>query len=47
LGQKLLYREHLVSWSIVMVEKLITAQLHATTSIFAHNMLGLLFGLVK
>jgi hypothetical protein len=29
------------------VEKLITAQLHATTSIFAHNMLGLLFGLVK
>jgi hypothetical protein len=47
LGQKLLERERLVSWSIVMVENPVVgwakvlssfyAQLHATASVFPHN----------
>jgi hypothetical protein len=57
LDQKLFNREHLVSWSIVMVEIsiLLLAQssglfykwLHITTSIFPHNKLDGMVDLVE
>jgi hypothetical protein len=54
-GQKLLDRERLVSWSLVIVENPIVgpkfkpffyAQLHVTASLFPHNKFGWLFPLV-
>jgi len=55
-GQKLLDRKRLVSWGIIMVENQIVgskfrafshAQLHITPSLFPHNKLGWLIGLLK